>query len=48
MDHGDSECLGYEKVGGRYDVINGGQRKYPLFRPDVTFGVDARRLLNVF
>ena len=27
MDHGDSAFWGYEKVGGRYDVINWRQRK---------------------
>ena len=48
MDHGDSEFWGYEKVGGRYDVINGGQRKNPFFRPDVTFGVYPRWLLDLF
>ena len=31
MDHVDSEFWGYEKVGGRYDVINWNQRKKTLF-----------------
>ena len=34
------------KLGGHYDVINEGQRKNDFFRRDVTFGVDARCLLN--
>ena len=48
MDHGDSEFWGYEKVGGRYDVINGVQRKKTFRRSDVALGVDARWLLNLF
>ena len=31
MDHGDFEFRGFKKVGGHYDVINGGQRKKGLF-----------------
>ena len=31
MDHGVSEFWGYEKFGGCYDAINGGQRKNPFF-----------------
>ena len=49
MDHGDFEFWGFKKVEGHYDVINGGQRKKKFFlRPEVTFGVDARWLLNRF
>ena len=48
MDNGKLESLGFKKVGGHYDVINGGQGKKYFFRPDVTFGVDARWLLNRF
>ena len=31
MDHGDFEFWGFKKVGGHYDVINGGQRKKNIF-----------------
>ena len=31
MDHGDSEFWGYEKVLGRYDVIDGVKEKNPFF-----------------
>ena len=31
MDHGDFEFWGFKKVGGHYDVINGGQRKNMIF-----------------
>ena len=49
MDDGASEFRGFENFGGHYDVINGGQRKKNFFfRPDFTFGVDARWLLNRF
>ena len=48
MAHGDFEFWGFKKVEGHYDVINGGQRKKVFFRPEVTFGVDARWLLNRF
>ena len=49
MDHGDFKFLGFKKVGGHYDVINGGQKKRnDFFRSDVKFGVDARWLLNRF
>ena len=31
MDHGDFEFWDFKKVGFRYDVINGGQRKKMIF-----------------
>ena len=49
MGNGNFEFWGFKKVGGHYDVINGGQRKKnDFFRPDVTFGVDAQWLLHRF
>ena len=49
MSIGASEFRGFENFGGRYDVINRGQRKKKFFfRPEVTFGVDARWLLDGF
>ena len=49
MDNGNFEFWGFKKFGDHYDVINGGQsKKMIFFRPDFTFRVDVRWLLNRF
>ena len=42
MDHGASEFRSFRKFWGHYDVITGGWKiNVAIFRPEVTFGVDA-------